>query len=221
MAVFPSVATSRCLSIEAGQPDRTTSPFPGTGRTGGASAAGSIRPVDRGLRTRRFVVSLALLVTLIALPLDAALAADPVPIGGKGDWRAYTYDDAGRKACYMASSPIRMEGKYKKRGAPYALVANRPGEKVRGEVNFVAGYTHKKDSEIRVTIGAKVFKLFTVKDRAWPRDPASDAGIVKAMIGGNRMIVVGTSSRGTKTTDSYSLIGFTATKKLIDQACKS
>jgi hypothetical protein len=34
------------------------------------------------------------------------------------------------------------------------------------------------------------------------------------------MVVSGQSSRGTKTTDTYSLTGFTATKKLIDQTCK-
>jgi len=40
------------------------------------------------------------------------------------------------------------------------------------------------------------------------------------MKGGNRMVVYGTSSRGTKTTDTYSLSGFTAMKKRIDKACK-
>jgi hypothetical protein len=34
------------------------------------------------------------------------------------------------------------------------------------------------------------------------------------------MVVVGISSRGTKTTDTYSLSGFTAMKKRIDMACR-
>jgi hypothetical protein len=37
---------------------------------------------------------------------------------------------------------------------------------------------------------------------------------------GTKMSVVGTSSRGTKTTDTYSLSGFTKTKNLIDKTCK-
>jgi hypothetical protein len=36
---------------------------------------------------------------------------------------------------------------------------------------------------------------------------------------GRAMTVVGTSSRGTVTTDSYSLAGFTKTKNLIDKTC--
>jgi hypothetical protein len=37
---------------------------------------------------------------------------------------------------------------------------------------------------------------------------------------GNKMTVIGTSSRGTKTTDTYSLAGFTKTKAVIDKTCK-
>jgi hypothetical protein len=37
---------------------------------------------------------------------------------------------------------------------------------------------------------------------------------------GNKMTIIGTSSRGTKTTDTYSLAGFTKTKAVIDKTCK-
>ena len=70
-------------------------------------------------------------------------------------------------------------------------------------------------------IGKKaVFKLFTEGDAAWSKDQPSDLKLVKAMKKGNRMTVVGRSSRGTKTTDTYSLSGFTAMKKRIDRECK-
>ena len=36
---------------------------------------------------------------------------------------------------------------------------------------------------------------------------------------GNTMKVIGYSTRGTKTTDTYSLIGFTAAYKYISQIC--
>jgi len=39
------------------------------------------------------------------------------------------------------------------------------------------------------------------------------------MKSGNKLVVSGTSSRGTKTEDIYSLFGFTASLKLIDKAC--
>lgn len=40
------------------------------------------------------------------------------------------------------------------------------------------------------------------------------------MKAGRTMIVRGTSTRGTATTDTYSLTGFTAGMKAIDEACK-
>ena len=39
------------------------------------------------------------------------------------------------------------------------------------------------------------------------------------MKSGNKLVVKGISSRGTKTEDTYSLFGFTAALKLIDRAC--
>ena len=41
-----------------------------------------------------------------------------------------------------------------------------------------------------------------------------------AMKGGKAMVVKGTSSRGTLTTDTYSLAGFTAAYAAIGKACK-
>ena len=69
-------------------------------------------------------------------------------------------------------------------------------------------------------INKKTFKLFTQQDGAWSANPELDAKLVRAMKSGNRMVVYGISSRGTKTTDTYSLSGFTAMKKRIDKACK-
>jgi len=124
------------------------------------------------------------------------------------------------KYAILPARPKKQRGKYKKRGQPYALVTNRPKQKINGEVNFIAGYNYKKGSEVRVKINKKSFKLFTQQDGAWSANPELDAKLVKAMKGGNRMVVYGTSSRGTKTTDTYSLSGFTAMKKRIDKACK-
>ena len=39
------------------------------------------------------------------------------------------------------------------------------------------------------------------------------------MIKGSKMVAVGTSSRGTKTKDTYSLSGFTKAYKAINKAC--
>ena len=71
-----------------------------------------------------------------------------------------------------------------------------------------------------VTIDAKkTFKLFSQGEFAWTVEVYDDKALVKAMRAGSKMVVKGTSSRGTLTTDSYSLSGFSAALKSINKAC--
>ena len=70
-------------------------------------------------------------------------------------------------------------------------------------------------------IGDRKWTLFTDADGAFAADADTDKAIVQAMIKGAKMIVKGTSSRGTLTTDTYSLIGVTKAHGAIDKACKS
>ena len=95
-----------------------------------------------------------------------------------------------------------------------------PAEKRIGEVSIQAGYTYKKGSNVNITIdGKKSFKLFTSNGYAWTYESADDRTLVAAMRAGNSMVIKGTSSRGTLTTDTYSLSGFTAAYKAINKAC--
>ncbi len=154
--------------------------------------------------------------------VSAAAAAAPKLIGEYDDWVAYYYQDAGGKVCYMASTPKKDEGKYTKRGDIYAVVTHRPNEKSFDVVNINAGYTFKPESKVTVKIGGKTFdKLFTSGDKAWAVNDKTDKEIVAAMKKGSRMIVHGTSSKGTATKDTYSLAGFSQAYKAISNKCKA
>jgi invasion protein IalB len=158
-------------------------------------------------------------VTSAAVTSGPALAQGIKRLGDFGDWSSFQFTENGNKACYMASQPKKAEGKYKKRGDVYAIVTHRPGEKLRDEVSILAGYSYKKDSAVQVTIGKKTFELFTQGDGAWAKDKKADETLVKAMIKGSTMMVKGTSARGTKTTDTFSLKGFTKAYAAIGKAC--
>lgn len=162
-----------------------------------------------------YLLAAALAAILVALPaeLSAGLIKD------FGDWSAFQEKEGGRKVCYAGSTPKQQRGKYKKRGETFVLVTHRPAEKSRSVVSFKAGYIHKKGSEVLVAIGTNKFKLFTDKDHAWAFDTRADQSLVAAMRAGSQMAVTGTSSRGTKTTDMYSLRGFTAAYNAISKAC--
>ncbi len=144
----------------------------------------------------------------------------PRLLGEYGDWSAYTYKENGKNVCYMASTPKKDEGKYTQRGDIYAVVTHRPGEKSFDVVNFVAGYTYKKDAKVEIKIGKETFtNIFTDADKAWTLTEKDDKALVAAMKRGERMIVRGVSSRGTQTKDTYSLSGFTRAYKVISAKC--
>ncbi len=165
--------------------------------------------------------SAALIVSALALVLPAPVQAQEAKlIDSFGDWEAYREPDGGKTVCYIGSQPKKSRGKYKKRGKVYILVTHRPAEKSLGVVSFKAGYTYQKTSEVDVSIGKTTFRLFTDAGHAFAYDDKADKNLVKAMARGARMVVRGTSARGTKTTDTYSLKGFTAALKAINKACK-
>ncbi|NQV84617.1 MAG: hypothetical protein HQ494_12445 [Rhodospirillales bacterium] len=159
-----------------------------------------------------------LAVAFFAVP---ATAQEAKLLGTFGDWEAYTESDGGKPVCYLGSQPKTSVGKYKTRGEVYVLITHRPAENSFGVVSVRAGYAFMKDSEAIITIGTDSFRLFTDIGHAFAKDKKADTALVKSMIRGAGMVVRGTSSRGTKTTDTYSLKGFTAAWKSINAACKA
>ena len=154
--------------------------------------------------------------------VQTAHAAAPQMIGEYDDWVAYYYRDSAGPVCYMASTPKKDEGKYAKRGDIYAVITHRPNEKSFDVLNINAGYNYKPGSKVIIKIGTKTFdRLFTNEDKAWAVNEKVDKEIVAEMKRGSRMVVHGTSSRGTQTKDTYSLAGFSSAYRAITNKCKA
>ncbi len=167
-------------------------------------------------RLRTFLVAVAVMLNSAPAP-----AADIEVLDVFRNWTAYVIGSGGSKICFISSQPSRSEGNYTRRGDIFAYVTHRAGDGgVRGEVSFETGYTYKKDSTVTVGIGKKRFVLFTEAGNAWASE-GDDGKLVKAMKAGRTMSVRGTSSRGTLTTDSYSLLGFTKAYGAIDKVCSA
>jgi len=162
---------------------------------------------------------LSILMGIVIAAAASGPAGAQTVLGTHGDWTAFTDGSGNSKICYMASQPRREEGDYTSRGDTFVLVTHRPAENARDTVEVRAGYTYKEDSEVRMVIDGTTYELFTSEGSAWARDQQTDTALAKAMIKGNRMVVHGTSSRGTATKDTYSLSGFTAAYQAISKAC--
>lgn len=149
----------------------------------------------------------------------AANAAEPRLIGQHNDWNAYVFWEDGQKVCFMASSPIKSEGNYTRRGDVFALITHRPAENAKNVISFEQGYPLKVGSTVSAKIGSNAFKLFTKGENAWTPDAATDDEMTKGIQQGSKMIVKGTSTRGTLTTDTYSLSGSMAAYDAITKEC--
>jgi invasion protein IalB len=148
-------------------------------------------------------------------------ATQPKTLGAFGSWTAVVDSSGKRRVCYIGSAPKKTEGKYSARGPTHLLVTHRPADKVKGEVSVSTGYAYKDGKDAEAEINGRKFKLFTRGENAWTYDAAADRALVAAMKNGNQLVVHGTSARGTQTTDTYSLSGFSAALAAIDKACES
>lgn len=155
---------------------------------------------------------------LALLPLQAH-ADDPRLMGRYGDWEAYVFTENGNKVCYMASQPKKREGNYTKRGESFLLITHRPAEGARNVFSYITGYTYKPGSDASAKIGSKKFLLFTQDDTAWGPDAEADESLTQAIRKGSTLVITGTSSRGTQTTDTISLKGSGSAYDRISEEC--
>ncbi len=161
----------------------------------------------------------AALLLGLTLALGAPCAAART-LGTFNSWTASTFDEDGETVCMMWSQPEKSEGNYTRRGDIYAFVTHRPAEKRNNKISVETGYTYKADSDVTVNIDGQKFKLVTDSSTAWSYSDKDERKMVNAMRAGSTMVIEGVSSRGTLTTDRYSLKGFTAAHKAISGACK-
>ena len=164
---------------------------------------------------RIFIVLLLCFLVGIDTPALAEIS-----LGKHTDWEAFKARENGKLVCYMGAVPTKSQGKYTKRGRTFLLITHRTAEKSKNVISLQAGYTFKKTSEVELVIGKSKFKLFTDGPWAFASNADTDNKLVESMIRGAALIVRGISSRGTQTTDTYSLKGFTAAYKAIGKACK-
>ena len=96
-----------------------------------------------------------------------------------------------------------------------------PAEYNMGVVYITTGYTYKKDSIVTIKVDKNKDYEFNVLegDSAFSDDEGIDKQLIVEMKKGNNMKVIGFSSRGTKTTDIYSLVGFNSAYTYISNLC--
>jgi len=169
-----------------------------------------------------------LLWTMVALALAAlsdgarAQGDQPTLLGTYADWAAYTATPAGKKVCFALSKPktSTTNPPGRPRNPAFLFVSTRPAENVRNEVSVIIGYPFKESTEATAEIGTAKFAMYTQKDGAWIKNMTEETRMLDAMRKGTDLTVKGTSTRGTSSTDQFSLKGLAQALERADQACK-
>ncbi|MEJ1992844.1 MAG: invasion associated locus B family protein [Maritimibacter sp.] len=166
--------------------------------------------------------SRSLSIAVISLLATGAFAQESSNrVAANTDWSVFVENSP--KECWSVSKPKKTVNSKNgqvvqvRRGDILMFVSYRPGSS--GEVSFTGGYPFKPDSTVSLTIGSDTYQLFVDGEWAWSK-PDDDAKIIAAMKKGASAVLVGMSGRGTRTEDTFSLLGFTAAVDDAAARCK-
>ncbi|MBS1301832.1 hypothetical protein GZH79_05690 [Loktanella sp. SALINAS62] len=163
------------------------------------------------------------LTCALAVPAAAQQTTDNL-VAANTDWS--TFEAESPRECISVSAPTTStltDGNGNpttgNRGDIYLMVFYRPGANVQGQVTFTGGYPFASGSTVEMVVGGSTFQLFTEGEWAWPATPEDDAQVVAAMKRGTDAVLRARSGRGNITTDTFSLLGFTAGVEEAENRC--
>lgn len=188
---------------------------------------GSLGSIGAALIAITGVVSAQDSTNRVAAHTNWSVFEDTITVGGQES-----------RSCWAVSAPKEQvntrEGRVVavNRDPSYLIVFFSPSLGANGQVSVTGGYPYRQGSFVSVDINGTKFDLFTGKEddpstsvveteMAWTASNSEDSKLVTAMKRGAEAVVVGTSSRGTTTQDTYSLFGFTAAVEDAETRCSS
>lgn len=165
--------------------------------------------------------SLAALALGVALSLPA-LPAAAESLGTFKDWTAHELEVEGQTICFMESRPTALAPKPADREAAdvRVTITHRPSRSIRHALVFETGYALDPDVLAVITIDGNPYAMGTdAEGYFYVTKTEDERKLIDAMKGGRKLIAKGVMQDGTPIEDAYSLSGFTAAMKAIDQAC--
>lgn len=153
---------------------------------------------------------------MLAVPV---MAQEATSLGTFKFWTAWKSTDAEGVICYISSQPQDSQPTNVNRDPIHFLIIHRKGSSTRNEAQSLMGYPLKDGSVPNVSIDGKNYAMILIESAIWLAKEDDYNGFVDSMKRGSEMVVKGTSTRGTNTTDTYSLSGVTTAMGEIDKAC--
>ena len=161
-----------------------------------------------------------LLIFLFCFVFNIANAEDNLKSLGKfKDWESFVLMDEGIKVCFAQSIPVVKAPKKFKRDDSRLFVSFRPSENIKNEVSVTNGYEFKLKTPVAAKSGKKSYDLFSKGRFAWVVDEKDEKKLISTMKKASRLMIIGSSEKGTQTTDHYSMMGFTKAYNTAKKSC--
>jgi len=165
-------------------------------------------------------MKLAATATAIALLLTVPASAQAVRLIGEfQSWAAYSATESTGPVCFALARPTEVTPQPDEFTGAYLYLTHRPSQGVRNELNLVAGFNFAPDTPATASVGGQTFELFTSKDAAWLLNPNQNDNLAGALRAGSTVVVEGTSDRGIKVSETFSLSGATAASRAMEGGC--
>ena len=140
-------------------------------------------------------------------------------LGKFKDWESFVLLQEGNKICFAQSIPVIRAPKKLKRDGSRLFVSFRPSEKIKNEISVTNGYEFKFKSTVAAKTGKRSYDLFSKGRFAWIADNEEQTKLISTMKKASRLMIVGNSTKGTQTTDHYSMMGFTKAYNKAKKSC--
>ncbi|HEY0235382.1 MAG TPA: invasion associated locus B family protein [Afipia sp.] len=152
----------------------------------------------------------------------AAGGAEPSLIGQFGTWGAYVAAPGGKKVCFALAKPSssKTNPPGRPRDPAYAFISSRPSEKVTNEVSVMIGYQLKPGADSTLEVGSARYAMYAQGDGLWIKNAAEEDAMVAALRKGADVTVKGVSSKGTESSDTFSLKGLAQALDRLAKDCR-
>ena len=155
---------------------------------------------------------------LTIISVTCAQSEELKKIGTFKDWEAVLVFNDGGKLCFAHSKPVLQSPKKDREARLF--VSFRPEDKITDEVSITSGYDFNPQNAILATSGKSKFEFDLPQNKfAWISSGKTEQKIIKRMKKASRLMITAYKQSGTRTTDDYSLMGFTKAYNAAKKSC--
>ena len=135
------------------------------------------------------------------------------------NWAAQNTSINGQQVCYAVSSPVDTDPKNLNRAESRIFISFRANDKIQNEISITSGYKYKDSSKVNVAIDKKEFKFETEDNFAWLTKYEEETAMIEMMKKSSQAKITATSTKGSKTIDTFSLSGFSDAYEAAKKKC--